>query len=140
MTNADIINKTVDAGSSARGTPFMLQLDEPNHVRLQSATQEHWFPEPGTVPEGVIVHCGVCGDAMECTRDISGPTSFVMAMAKSKRDHDSFFCPNRDRSWHQQVVALRDQATKTPSGMLGQMFMHEAAEIAEHRKCTKVRL
>lgn len=48
--------------------------------------------------------CKVCDCLCDVNRGVVGPTSFAMAMAKSKTPHDSFTCPYSDDDWH--ILAL----------------------------------
>lgn len=103
--------------------------------RLPSDVQDSYMPDPDTEDR---VACGVCGTEMHVNRGCFGPTSFVSAIGGSKRKHDAFFCPNRDKDWHKQVVALRREAKKTASSRLAAMLVEEAEQILEQKEPTKV--
>lgn len=104
-------------------------------MKLESNIQSHYFPDPGVVQEPV--QCGVCGETMDVKRDVDGPTNYTMAICGSKRPHDSFSCPFYDTDWHNQVVALRNEARSTASARLHDMLEKEADEIVSTRKATK---
>ena len=72
--------------------------------------------------------CDVCGTELNVTRGVSGPTSFVMAMARTSRSHDLFLCPHRDSNWHQHVVALLEEKRKTKSPSLKSLIHNDAME------------
>ncbi len=100
-------------------------------------TQDYYTPDPGTHAKDVVVHCGVCGEAMTVHYDVVGPRGFVQAMSGSKSPHDAYACPRRNEDWHKQIVALRQEARRTPSGRLAKMFRDEANEVLETRQKTK---
>jgi len=92
------------------------------------------MPDPDSV-EGPV-HCGVCRTVMTEHRNCDGPTSFVMSISGSKRKHDAFYCPHRNKDWHKQVVAIRNEARDTSSLRLKNMLLDEADEVLESRKAT----
>jgi len=106
-------------------------------MKLESKTQSRYTPDPGEVPEGEAVFCGVCGDQMDERRGCNGPRGFAQAMCGGKSPYDDFSCPHRKEQWHQQVVALRDEAGKTASAKIATALLAEADEIASTRIATK---
>jgi len=101
---------------------------------VKDCSGDHYFPDPGTVDKAF---CGLCGTEMEVKRDCEGPTSFVMAMGRSKRKYDSFYCPNREADWHYQVAALKEAVKKTPSARIQKIYEEEIAEVLQTRVPTK---
>lgn len=106
-------------------------------MKLDCDTQSRYTPDPGTVPEGEDVFCGVCGDKMDEKRGCNGPRGFAMAMSGSKSPYDSWTCPNREEPWHQQVVALRNAMRETPSAKIALIMAEEVGEILSVREQTK---
>lgn len=53
--------------------------------------------------------CVVCGAKMDVTRNVFGPTSSSESMGGHKHLHDSFFCPNSDKGWHQIALILVEE-------------------------------
>lgn len=104
-------------------------------MKLESKTQSRYSPDPGTV-EGPV-KCGVCGEIMDVSRNVDGPTNFVMAMGGSKRLHDAFSCPCNGEDWHNQAIAIREEAKQTASATLQGMLEREADRIVLVRKATK---
>jgi hypothetical protein len=88
-------------------------------------------------PRDFEVFCGVCGQKTEVEFDVSEHRTFVESMAGHTSRCDRYTCPDKDEKWHEQVVALRHAASKTPSGKLAAMFHEEAAEVLSARKPTK---
>lgn len=107
-------------------------------------TQDRYTPDAGIVTGPVC--CGVCGDVMEClAKDSRGPRGYVQAMGMRLRGetdtgspHDIFSCPNREKNWHRQVVALRKAARKTVSGRMEKELLDEAKQVLETRTETKI--
>lgn len=62
------------------------------------------FPDSGKVE---MARCGVCNSLMNVKRNVLGPTSLAEAMAQKKHEHDSFFCPNHGRDWHEKIRLLK---------------------------------
>lgn len=100
-------------------------------------TQSRYTPDPGTHPDDEVILCGVCGAETTCRRNVNGPRGFAMAMSGSKSPHDVYSCPLRDEDWHQQVVALRREASGTSSKKLETMLLEEAEEVLSNRLATK---
>jgi hypothetical protein len=107
-------------------------------VYLEQDTQFRYTPDAGTV-RGPC-HCGVCRTQMSEKRAVNGPRGFAEAMGRHSSTHDVFECPHGSELWHQQVVALRTAADKTPSGKLAEMFRTEAIEIVGSREATVERI
>jgi hypothetical protein len=103
-------------------------------MRLESDTQDIFFPDPGTHD---AVECGVCGAQMDVKRDLDGPTSWVMAMGHSKRKHDTFMCPHRNEPWHKQVIALREFKERCPSAYLSNLVDREIDFVLGTKTPTK---
>ncbi len=102
---------------------------------IMGETQARYTPNAGTV-EGPV-QCGVCGKTMRVERNINGPTQYAEAMSGRKHLHDDFECPNIDKKWHQQVIALRTEIRKTPSSKLAQIMSEEVIEILATEEETK---
>jgi len=111
-------------------------MNEPELVVLGD-TQDRYTPDPGTHGIGVEICCGVCGTPMEVFRNALGPRGFAQAMGGGKSPHDAYTCPHRGEDWHEQVVALRQEAKKTPSMRLAKIMLEEAGDILETKKVTK---
>lgn len=95
---------------------------------------DHYFPDPGKYD---TVDCGICGTPMLLTKDQDGPTSWSMAMGGSKRKYDSFNCPHCEEFWHIQGKQLLQEAKKTISPSLKEIYKKDAEEILITRKHTK---
>jgi hypothetical protein len=106
-------------------------------MQLKQDTQSRFTPDPGKVPEGEVVYCGVCKDAMKETRNVNGARGFAMAMTGSKALHDVFECPNRKEDWHCQVIALRTEARASVSSFIEEILLEEAEQVLSERKATK---
>jgi hypothetical protein len=74
---------------------------------------------------------------MDARYDVDGPTSMIESMAGSSHLHDSYTCPYSGKGWHRQAVALRQEAKKTASSKLHDMFWNEAHWIIQGRKATR---
>ena len=98
-------------------------------------TQSVYMPDADTVLGPCF--CGVCKTEMIMKRGCYGPRSFSSAMGGFKSYYDSFTCPDRDKNWHRQVVAIRDEARDTSSKKLERMLLKEAKEILAKKKATK---
>jgi len=94
-------------------------------------------PDLGEVPAGTEVFCGLCNTKCEEHRNVNGPRGFAMAMSGSKSPHDAWYCPCYNERWHEQAEKLLDLAHSTPSKSLEGIYLQEAAEIIENRKCSK---
>lgn len=94
-----------------------------------------FLAEPGVLQEPQ--HCRVCGQQMDVTRNVHGPTSSIGAMFGSKRLHDQFACPNVGEKWHTQVYNLRRQAEDTPSAAIQKIIEDEIQQILKTRQPTK---
>lgn len=95
---------------------------------------DYFAPAPGTEDK---MFCRVCGDEMDCKRNVKGATSFVEAMGGTGHLHDSFTCKNSGQPWHNQVLKLKLEARSTSSTKLSRMFLEEAEEIKLSRLHTK---
>ena len=116
-----------------------------NAVELQCSTQYRYTPDPGTIPEGTDVLCGVCKCRMICRRNVPispwsvivNPRGFVQAMGKGKSLHDVYECPQKETDWHEQVLALRKAAEDTPSAKQERDFLEEADAVLANETATK---
>lgn len=91
-----------------------------------------YFPDPGTVQSA---KCGICGTEMEVTRNVNGPTQFVMAVSGAKRLHDAFFCPHYKDDWHKRVSDLWGEiGIGTKSAKIKKLIREEIGEILKKRK------
>lgn len=106
-------------------------------MKLEGKTQSRYTPDPGEVPEGEEVLCGVCGDVMDESRGHYGPRGFAQAMGGGKSPYDEWICPNRPEKWHQQVVAIRMAMNDTPSAKVALIMAEEVGEILSSRQETK---
>lgn len=95
---------------------------------------DRFTPKCDTVKE---MYCRVCGQLMEVTRGVNGPTSSIEAMGKVSRLHDVFRCKDSERDWHKQALRLSQDAENTPSKRLEIIYLEEVEEILLHRKPTK---
>lgn len=100
---------------------------------------DHSFPDPGKY---LAIYCGVCGKSMTARRNVLGPTGFVEAMAVrsgqgSGHLHDKFWCEDREKPWHRQAKAIRDQARESPGQNLADLLTEEANEIVRTRKIAR---
>lgn len=106
-------------------------------MQLQDKRQFRYTPNPGVVPEGEYVCCGVCATKMTEKRGCCGPRSFVMSISKQSEHYDSFVCPHSEDDWHRQIVALRGEVESTASDKLATMLELEIAEILYTKTATK---
>ena len=108
-------------------------------TKILRCNSDHSFPEPGKY---LAAHCGVCGKSMAVERNVLGPTGFAEAMLVRNGQseghlHDTFWCEDREKDWHQQAKAIRKQADETPSKRLADLLYEEADEIVRTQKTTK---
>jgi len=91
------------------------------------------------VPPGSkkTMSCRACGDEMEVHRNVKGPTCFGEAMSGNKTLHDSFWCPNAGKDWHNQVIALKEEIEKTASTKVAKLLQAELKQVRKTRKATK---
>ena len=89
---------------------------------------------PGEQEKGF---CCVCGQELDVSRNVMGPTSSVEAMAGHKHLHDSFTCKNSGEKWHMQALAILQKAEETPSKIIEDQLKLEAAEIISKKEATK---
>lgn len=90
-------------------------------------------PEPNKLE---TVYCGVCRSKMDVKRSLKDFLSYSDSLAKIKTSFDEFLCPNYDKIWHRQVVALRLELCTQPSQTLRKMLLAEIDEILSNRKST----
>ncbi len=83
-------------------------------------------PDPGKYDE---MKCKVCDTKCDVERNISGPTSFAAAMAKSKRKHDRFWCPHHEEKWHEQALKLAQAIRDMPSKKIAAIMQEELDEL-----------
>jgi len=105
-------------------------------MKLQEG-QSRYTPDPGVVPEGEKVYCGVCGDEMKEERNVLGPRGWAAAISRHYTLHDVFTCTQASTDWHRQVVALRAEAKKTSSRKLTLLLLEEAEQVLKDRLATK---
>jgi hypothetical protein len=99
-------------------------------VHVYHAGYDILWHAPGEV---LLQRCPTCGDEMEVTRDVVGPTSWGEAMARGKHRHDKFVCPHASTRWHQRAMQLRVEAGGTVSRTLRRMIEAELAELIRAR-------
>lgn len=92
--------------------------------------------------EEAEVRCRVCGEVMEASRGVVGPTGWAHAMtikagAARGTPHDEFACGFSGEAWHRQALDLKVEARKTPSRRVEQMLLEEAEEVVRSRAATK---
>lgn len=92
-----------------------------------------FMPDPG---EHLELRCRVCDSNMDVKRDVNGATSWVSAIAGSKKLHDSFTCPNSGLGWHKQVLALKKEAQMSVSRTISSTLLAEAELIIAEKKPT----
>lgn len=92
--------------------------------------EDVYFPDSGTVE---YANCGVCGDLMEVERDCFGPTNYVGSI-RYGRNYDFFFCLNKEKLWHKQMLELWYNVRDTPSPSLRNMFIEDAKLILRNRE------
>lgn len=83
---------------------------------------------PGTVK---TAKCGICGSQMNVKRNVLDATSSIEKMCHSKHRHDSFTCPNINKSWHEKIVNLKYEAYDTASNKIKKILEKEMAELLE---------
>lgn len=106
-------------------------------MKLKNDTQSRYTPDAGTHDQQEKMYCGVCGDLMVAKFGINGPTGSAEAMAGNKHLHDRYTCPNREKDWHEQVVALRMERNDSASAMIGEILDKEIELVLEQREATK---
>lgn len=99
--------------------------------------QDRYTPDAGKHDPSVVIYCGVCGDLMDARFGANGPRSYVEAISKSGSPHDVYTCPSSSEPWHEQVCKLRRLAGETPSRILEEQLLAEAADIVRSRVFTK---
>ena len=109
----------------------MPPLKDANHA-LTSA--EMRSPAPGTVEK---MQCPTCGDEMDVTRNVMGPTGFAEAVGRGGHLHDRFVCSHAGEVWHTQVIKLKELVRNTPSAIVAQLIGDEVVGILKTRKPTK---
>lgn len=108
-------------------------MDKAEHWSYQ-AGWDSFAPDPG---EWKSHTCRACGTEMDVHRDCEGPTSSIMAMAKSKRKYDHFTCPHAGEEWHTQLITLKELANHTPSKAIADLLGKEIEEVLQNRIVTK---
>ena len=87
---------------------------------------EIFIRQPGEVAE---MHCRVCGALCEVRRDVMGPTSFGASMARIKKAHDVFQCPNAAQDWHGQATELLQAMEDSPSKRLVELMRLDLQDL-----------
>lgn len=114
----------------------MKKKHKKNTIQL-SRLQYRYSPDPGTVPEGTVVFCGVCGDKCDERRDLFGARSYAASITGHREKFDAWSCPNSDKKWHKQAWKLMEMADATPSTKIAALLEEEVQEILKYRKPTK---
>jgi hypothetical protein len=107
------------------------------NMRLECDIQDRYTPDQGTHHKDEVIQCGVCGENMIAKFSVFGARGFAQAIGGGGSYHDSYHCPNREKPWHKQVVALREEARKTSSRKLTEMLREEADEVLATKTPTK---
>lgn len=84
----------------------------------------HWCPECGS-------KCTV--ERSKTRPRISGWAS-AMAWNNVPENYDEFTCPHNNKSWHQNVMALREELYETVSPSLRAFIMRDIGEVLEKHK------
>lgn len=113
----------------------MKSQNHPNRGKRLSDTTYHYTPNAGEEPGDVT--CGVCGTVMDVKRNVEGPRSLAGAMSGLHRKYDEFTCSNAGERWHQQVVLLNMEASRTSSGWIEESLRREATHVLLTRQTTK---
>jgi len=82
-------------------------------------------------------NCRVCGRKFNVSGVKDAATQMVEAMAGRKHKHVVFSCPNAGKEWHNQALALRVLAEKTPSKTLEAIYTDEAEKLILKKNATK---
>jgi hypothetical protein len=101
--------------------------------------QSVYTPDPGTLPDGEDVICGVCGAVCGVKRNVNGPRGFVQAMSGGKSLHDTYICPHYELSilpstWHGQAEKLMQEAMKCLSPTVAEIYAKDAQRIVDEKK------
>ena len=96
------------------------------------AGYDSFTPGPGEWPDHV--NCKVCNDVMVVERNCEGPTSYVMAIARSTRKHDFYYCNNSKQDWHQQAIKLLEEIKNTSSPRLAEAITLDLNDVLKSRK------
>jgi hypothetical protein len=89
--------------------------------------------------------CDICGNEMIKKGNVKGYRTITAAkqayFSGDKNStlslYDSFTCPNIEKKWHKQVIAIIKFAKNIPSRILFEMLLKEAEEIVKNKKETK---
>jgi len=75
------------------------------------------------------MHCKVCGSVCNVKRSVTDPTSWVEAAGHRGHWHDEFFCPHREKDWHQQALKLVLEIENTPSKSLAKLLQQDLEDL-----------
>jgi len=82
--------------------------------------------------------CPECGSRCEVEKDIARPpiTGFASAMSwhSVPKIYDLFFCPNNEKAWHQNLMAIREELSEIVSPSLRTLIIEDIATILIRHK------
>jgi rubredoxin len=106
--------------------------------------QSVYTPDPGKVPEGEQVVCGVCGAVCNEHRGVMGPRSYAASVGGKRFHelHDTFMCPNYEcpplsSHWHGVAEKLMWSARNEKSPTLAAIYAQDAERIVKERRLIK---
>jgi len=85
-----------------------------------------FYTEPG---EYDAMYCNVCGADCSAKRNVSNPTGYMEAMARSEHLHDLFVCPHRDEEWHARALRLVKEIENTESETLRKILRQDLMNL-----------
>lgn len=88
-----------------------------------------WDTEPGEFAEK---RCKICNNICKVTRNLNGPTYFVMAA--SRRMYDSFRCTYVDNESHKLAFCLYFEVRKTSSVSLKKIIQDDLDNVLKKLK------
>ncbi len=75
--------------------------------------------------------CRVCGAECDVRRNVYGATSWATAVAQRPSEHDYFFCPHSEESWHKQALELVHAIEEMPSKRVIRLMRMDLEDILE---------
>jgi len=105
--------------------------DVPLHEETKKTVTRHkgydyFCPDPGKWDS---CKCKVCGSEMDVKKDCYGPTSWAMAMSKSKRKYDEFACPHLGEEWHNKAYDLLLESENTASESVKRIVLNDLKKV-----------
>ncbi len=77
------------------------------------------------------IYCRACGSKMDIQRRVHDYRSWSDFTARIKSYFDVFTCPNSGKPWHDQVIALKIEISKTASTKIERIIQEEIDYIKQ---------